>query len=146
MRLQHQANRHRHPSTFCIYCFNFACCDFQAGVFCFDNYCLEGTWDPFVPQVQTARMAQGVSDLLGVAFYNSRGGADMVPSCRTAKGVTARRKWLWRPLVLGCWEREMWRLQAFANRKFGILLCALRFVQLSREAGRILAYKFNPKR
>jgi hypothetical protein len=32
-----------------------------------------GTLVPFVLQVQTARMAQGVSYLLGVAFYNRQG-------------------------------------------------------------------------
>jgi hypothetical protein len=69
----------------------------------------------FVLQVQTARMSQGVSYLLGVAFYDSRGSRHGFPIMRKPK-VSQRGArdegvlWFW---VAG---RERWRLQAFANR------------------------------
>jgi hypothetical protein len=106
VRLQ-QANRHRHPAAFCIYCFCLpAAISSRRLLFCFENFCLMGTWGPFVLQVQTARMAQGESHLLGVASYNSRQ-QTWFQTVRIAKvwWCHSAAQGTRRPLVLGCWER-----------------------------------------
>ena len=91
----------------------------------------------FVLQVQTARMSQGVSYLLGVAFYNS---ADLVDEKAKVRCHSAAQGLF----GFGLLERER-RLQAFANRKGSSGTCFVLLCNLHKKTIRSFTYKCNPK-
>ena len=132
MRLQQASQPPPPPCYFLHLLFLLACCDFQAGVYCFDQFLFDGDMgSPFVLQVQTARMAQGVSCLLGVALSDRRAQVLVLHLLReprvSQRGARDQKASFGFGLLGESAER---RLQAFANRSnkdgwFGNLLCAL---------------------